>query len=152
RVPGGRWVNYTRPVEGAAAGVVAAVRPGVTVARFVLDGAGLPGVEETLPVAGQVRRRLMGGYRGGAVGGLGLADLAGGGGGERVASEVFAGKDAAGRPLEGHGHAFFLPSDDDGDGRLDHVTLYAARGFDPSEQAALARLRELSWGPRPLRL
>jgi CRISPR-associated protein Csb2 len=54
------------------------------------------------------------------------------------------GKDAQGRPLrEGHSHAFVLPADEDGDGRIDHVTIVAGRGFSPDEVAALDRLREI---------
>jgi CRISPR-associated protein Csb2 len=63
------------------------------------------------------------------------------------------GKSPDGRPLRGHGHAFFVPADEDGDGRLDHVTIVAAAGFSADEVRALGRLREI---PRreaePLRL
>jgi CRISPR-associated protein Csb2 len=66
---------------------------------------------------------------------------------------AFWGKDDAGRPLIGHRHAFFLPADEDGDGRMDHLTVFAPMGFSPLEQQALDRVRRLSFGNGdPLRL
>ncbi len=46
----------------------------------------------------------------------------------------------------GPGQAFFLPTDEDGDGRIDHLTVSATRGFDDLEVRALDRFRELRWG------
>jgi CRISPR-associated protein Csb2 len=58
-------------------------------------------------------------------------------------SDIFSGKDAASDPLQGHGHAYYLPTDEDEDGRLDHLAVVAANGFGASELKALDRLREL---------
>ncbi len=138
-LPGARWVSYRRPAACLRPRrVPEAVPPGrvrPVVARFVLDGGVLPPLEDTLPLAEQARRALMALY--------GEAAGAGGGSGR---SEVFSGKDAAGRRLEGHRHAFYLPGDEDGDGRLDHLTVHAEMGFGPGEVAALDRLRELRFG------
>lgn len=57
-----------------------------------------------------------------------------------AASPTLAGKRADGAPLVGHAHAFFLPTDEDGDSALDHLTLYCAAGFGPNEQQALEAL------------
>ena len=43
-------------------------------------------------------------------------------------------------PMTGHGHAFFLPADGDGDGRLDRIVICARDGFDAPALAALERL------------
>jgi CRISPR-associated protein Csb2 len=59
------------------------------------------------------------------------------------ASPVLAGKDADGRPLAGHEHAYYLPADENGTGSINRVTVYAAGGFGAEEIAALAALREL---------
>jgi len=69
------------------------------------------------------------------------------------ASSIFSGKGVDGRPLEGHGHAHYLPSDDDGDGRIDALTVYAPDGFGERERRALSRLSELKRhdSPYPLR-
>ena len=77
--------------------------------------------------------------------------------GVRGRSVVFAGKDADGQPLTGHRHAYYLPTDEDNDGRLDHLTVYARDGFGHVEQRACDRLRELRTGRpgeerHPLRL
>ena len=57
---------------------------------------------------------------------------------------VIAGKDADGRFLREHRHAFFLPTAEARDARwLTHVTVTAAGGFGPDEVAALNGLRTL---------
>lgn len=61
-----------------------------------------------------------------------------------AASPLLSGKRPDGAPLTGHHHTFFLPTDEDGDGRLDHLTLYCAAGFGPEEQQALAALDHVS--------
>lgn len=141
-VPGARWVNYAI-TESAPIRVAVNARNDrrFSVARFALDGPVLPLVEDTLPVAERVRITLMGIYKR-----LKLRELNGAQiplDHERVASEVFSGKNGDGNPLKGHQHAFFLPTDEDRDGRIDHVTVYASRGFDRLETRALYQFREL---------
>lgn len=138
--PGSRWVQYTRRAdcfhphsrrqprrrrEARSAQIV----------RFAFDSPVLPLVTETLPIADYVRYKLMGIHgriteRNGVKG----------------RSDVLSGKDAEGRPLVGHQHAFYLPTDEDGDGRLDHLTIIAKAGFDRDELRALDRLRSLPRG------
>lgn len=48
----------------------------------------------------------------------------------------------AGAPLAEHRHAFFLPTDEDRDGKLEHFNLYAAEGFGPRELRALDAWRK----------
>jgi len=113
-----------------------------SVARFTLDAPILPLVQSTLPVAEAVHRCLVWLHcnQTPAVG-------------EAGHSRVLVGKDEAGRRLEGHGHAYYLPTDEDGDGRIDHVTVTAAAGFGAGEVRALDRFRRLRWGDaEPLRL
>ena len=57
------------------------------------------------------------------------------GGGTTLA---FAGKDASGVPLSGHTHAFYVPTDDDLDGMLDHIYVIRNSGFDEPELAAIS--------------
>jgi CRISPR-associated protein Csb2 len=151
--PGSRWVRYVRPrdcfkVEPVGKrNVSQPTRPPFQVARFVLDSAVLPVVTDTLPTAESARRTLMGIY------GRQCAKPDG----SRGQSAAFSGKDAASNPLQGHGHAYYLPSDEDDDGRLDHLTVVAADGFGTGELRALDCLRELKSREReksghPLRL
>jgi CRISPR-associated protein Csb2 len=58
---------------------------------------------------------------------------------------VFGGHEAEGGVRQGHQHALYLPSDDDGDGRIDHLAVWAQGGFDERAIAALQELRKV-WG------
>jgi CRISPR-associated protein Csb2 len=149
RVPGTRWVSYTRPTETPAAPKPASRgRPPATVARFALDGPVLPLVTETLPLAEHVRARLLGQCKhllAKREREPTLAALA-------ADAPAFWGKNEQRRPLVGHRHAFFLPADEDGDGHLDHVTVWAPMGFSMIEREALARLRRVRFGDSELPL
>lgn len=72
-------------------------------------------------------------------------------------SPVFSGKDEHRNPLTGHRHAYYLPTDEDGDGRIDHLTIFSRDGFGPPERRAIDRFRKLNTDRRdedrhPLRL
>ncbi|MHB8927420.1 MAG: type I-G CRISPR-associated protein Csb2 [Bacillota bacterium] len=139
--PGSKWVTYARPRNVLRHGADPALtmarakarlyRGEVNMARYALDGNPTPLVTETVTVGEVARRAAMARY-GRANGG--------------AASPVLAGKDANGVPLKGHRHAFYLPTDEDLDGRLDHLTIYASSGFSQPAQEALASLRELNFG------
>jgi CRISPR-associated protein Csb2 len=122
-------------------------------ARFVIDGAGgrrpFPSITDALPLAELMRRALLWQCKHLALrDDSSLADAA-----IWRLSPAFWGKDPHGQPQVGHQHAFFLPADEDNDGRLDHVTVYASMGFSALEWQALDRLRELRPPERaPLRL
>jgi CRISPR-associated protein Csb2 len=122
-----------------------------TVARYSLDSPVLPSVSHTLPLAEAVRRCLMSRYRkvrefeeyGRNV----PHDAA------RFRSSVFSGKDALGAPLQGqHRHAFYLPTDDDGDGRIDHVIVHAPGGIPQDEVRSIDAFRRLKHGDLDLSL
>jgi len=150
--PGCRWVKYARPTDcfkvqsGVSPHLRRPKKASIQVARFALDSTVFPVVTDTLPVAEAARRTLMGVH-----GRLTERD------GVHGRSPLFSGKDENGLPLSGHGHAYYLPTDEDGDGRLDHLTVYAADGFGPDELLALDRLTKLNTGRdgeerHPLRL
>jgi CRISPR-associated protein Csb2 len=58
-------------------------------------------------------------------------------------SEAITGKHKDGTPLDGHEHAHYFPTDEDNDGRIDHITIYAPRGFDEADLEALGSLRSI---------
>lgn len=126
--PGSVWVEYARPrdcFEPRYKAMITGVDEGpVKVVRYLIDGRVLPRVLDTLNVASVARVAAMSVY----------------GGVEGRKSEVLSGKASDGKPLSGHGHAFYLPSDEDGDGRLDHLTLYAPNGFDGGHRVSLGGL------------
>lgn len=107
---------------------------GVWVVRYLLHGPVLPPVTQVLTVGETARKAAMSRY-----GKLYP--------GQR--SRVLSGKDSHGTPLQGHVHAFYLPSDEDGDGRLDHLTVWVRGGLNSyREVEALASIRELRWAEK----
>jgi CRISPR-associated protein Csb2 len=135
--PGSRWVSYLRrsdcfEVKATARHHTDPSRPKPQAVRFLLDSSVLPLVTDTLPVAEATRRALMSLY-----GSLTERN------GVRGRSEVLSGKGADGKPDEGHTHAYYLPTDEDDDGRLDHLTIVATAGFGQDEMRAMDRLREI---------
>ncbi|MGB5038750.1 MAG: type I-U CRISPR-associated protein Csb2 [Blastocatellia bacterium] len=90
-----------------------------TAVRFALVSTELPPVTEALPLCERARRVFT------------RARV------DTSHSPVFTGKSADGTPLVGHPHAFFLPEDADGDGRIDHLSVIASAGFDAEDLVAL---------------
>lgn len=150
--PGSCWIQYARPkdcfkVVYRQRPRVKAVEPSIQVARYALDSTVLPLATETLPVAEAARRALMGIY-----GCQNPKDD-----GQNGRSSVFAGKDEQGNRLAGHTHAHYLPTDEDDDGRIDHLTVFARGGFNLAERRALDKFHDLRAGRKgeerhPLRL
>jgi CRISPR-associated protein Csb2 len=132
RPPAGRTTSYLRPEVGPQPSSRAR-RPSVerdgdrpTVARLVLAGRPRPRIEEALKIGEIFRWALM----------------------ARIGASVPAvitGRDEHGKPLRdpAHRHAFFLPEDDDGDGSIDHLILFAQDGLELSVRHAIEDLRRL---------
>jgi CRISPR-associated protein Csb2 len=128
--PAMRFVDYLRPADCFAASLQpqeARRGVGVDAVLYALDSKVLPQVIETLEVAERARTLLMGIHK------RIMGDPA-------KVSPRFSGKNADGSPWAGHKHAFFLPQDRDGDGRVDHLLVKCAEPFDDSELQALDRL------------
>ncbi|MEO8601129.1 MAG: type I-U CRISPR-associated protein Csb2 [bacterium] len=133
RAPGTRSVLYWR--EGSALEVGPPSSPRVSGAHRVEmmllalttprgSKSALPAVARTLPQAELLHRALVSklGY-----------------GGEPCPEIV--GRDETGEPLKGHRHAHLLPVDLDGDGRLDHIVMFAPMGLGARAQRAARNLR-----------
>jgi CRISPR-associated protein Csb2 len=139
--PGSRWVTYLRPADAFAVQerrrrIDWKARP-LSMARYALDGTVLPLVQETLALGELARQYLQGIY--------GRQNSA-------APSAIFSGKAPDGTPLRDHRHGFFLATDEDGDGRIDHLTVHARgelspdgrdQGFAETELQALAAFRWL---------
>lgn len=106
-------------------------REGSQVVRFALAGKVLPMAFDTLRWGELARRCVMSQY--------GRAN-------NGEASQSLSGKDAFGNPLKGHGHAFYLPTDEDGDGRLDHLTVWAPGKLTTREFRAIVSVNTLNPG------
>lgn len=138
--PGSRWVAYARPRDCFKVEPTSMLRNGglkeaVQFVRYAIDSTVLPLVVETLPVAEAARRAVMSCHgrltqKNGVLG----------------RSSAFSGKDERGEPLKRHAHAYYLPADEDNDGRLDHLTIFARDGFDANEVRALDLLKRLNTG------
>jgi CRISPR-associated protein Csb2 len=123
---GSRWVTYTRPRNvlqprrGSPA--LPKVKKHYTVARFALSSSVLPLVTGAMPFAETARFELSRCRAGNSY------------------SPALMGKTRDGMPLTGHEHAHFFATDEDGDGKLDHLTVYAPCGFNPDDVQALGQL------------
>lgn len=111
----------------------------VTAVRFAIAEPVRPGVTRAVAIGDLARRAALAHFGRSAGGGL---------------SPILSGKLGTGEPLKGHGHSHFLPTDEDGDCRLDHLTVWAPAGLGPQEVAALGALAELreAGGGAPLLL
>ena len=133
---GAQWWMYTRrsdcftefrsrraqrPTHGAGAKVV----------RFALSSNVPPMVLDTLRWGEVARKAVMSQY---------------GRQNKRAKSPTLSGKDALGKPLKGHQHAFYLPTDEDGDGRLDHLTIWTPGELDAKEFRAVVSVNTLNRG------
>jgi CRISPR-associated protein Csb2 len=130
--PALRWVRYKRrrdaldppPVHGHHE-----PKP-VDVVLFALSGKVLPLITDTVVVAEVFRTCAMG-----------ASKRVAGGDPERV-SQLLSGKSDSG-PLQGHRHAYYLPLDRDGDGRIDHILVRCSGGLTSPDQIALGNVRRL---------
>lgn len=100
----------------------------VDVVRYTVINKPKPLVSETLLVADLARRSAMAQY--GRIN-------------SHAVTKNLSGKDELGIPLKGHNHAYYLPTDEDKDGFIDHLTIYAPNGFTNSELVALNKIDTL---------
>lgn len=148
RPPAAREVVYARAAE-TAPGVVAraggrrAARTGrhlPTVARFLLAGRPPPRVEDTVKIGELMRLAALAqfGWRRDEAANRRIP----------LAPSEISGRDADGKPLRdpSHRHAFWLPEDADGDGWIDHVSVFVRDGMSREVQAGLDRITRL-WLP-----
>lgn len=102
----------------------------ITAARFALSSGILPPVTSAMPFAETARFALSQNRAGNSF------------------SRAFIGKEwnketQNWEPLKGHSHAHFLATDEDEDGRLDHLTIYAPCGFNRDDLEALEQIRSV---------
>jgi CRISPR-associated protein Csb2 len=128
--PGTQWINYVLPdgiLDHPASTIRRRTPPSRTysIARFALSSNVLPRITDALPFGEQVRRALIRNRL------------------DPSHSEVILGKRIDGEPLVGHQHAHYLPTDEDLDGRLDHITIFAPLGFDKSDLDAIGAMKTI---------
>lgn len=137
--PGGRFVTYLRTrraLEPRRRRPPPRPHRRPSVLRFALEGAALPPITDAMPVAELFRRRAL----------ARVPDS------DAESVRLLRGADESGRPLEGHAHCHYLASDEDGDGRIDHLTAWCPAGFPPGAVEALDVEELTSWAlDHPLR-
>ena len=105
-----------------------------TVARYLLAGRRQPRIEDAVKIGELMRLAALSKF--------------GWENGRPKAPSVISGRGPNGRPLRNgrHSHAFWMPEDADGDGWIDHVSVYAEEGFDAAVREKMDRLTRLWLG------
>lgn len=128
--PGGVWVPYLRDQSCFE------IRPlrydtgdsKATLFRYAVVGKMRPLIRDTLKVGDIARVACMSKY---------------GTFYDGKTSPIFSGKDMHGKPLTGHGHAFYLPTYETQNREIDHITIIAPSGFGMKELSVLTGIKQL---------
>lgn len=131
---GSQWVNYLRRQDAFSISYSRSVAdnlPFVDTVRFALSSKPLPQIQDTITIGELARRAAMAVY---------------GRKNNQNNSPMLSGKDEDGEPLVNHQHAYYLATDEDKDGRLDHLTVYVPAGLSREELTAVANLTFLNPG------
>ncbi|MFE4108405.1 type I-G CRISPR-associated protein Csb2 [Almyronema epifaneia] len=126
-IPGSCWVPYSLKSNSVVKQQATPLFPTPNFARYALVSNVLPKLTEALSVGDRFHTALTSRSK----------DE------DSLGESVFSGRDEKGQPLVGHQHAFFLPEDADGDGKIDHVIVYAKGRFNSRAVEALARLHKV---------
>jgi len=132
--PAMRMLDYQRSVNALKPTLRKMSQPSKTkfhCAKYQLQSSVLPRVQETVQFSERIRAYLMGIHK--RIQGDDPSKV----------SMIFSGKNPEGGKLTGHKHAYYLPLDEDGDGRLDHLIVVAKNPFSHSELKALDLLRSV---------
>ena len=100
----------------------------ITLIRYAVAGTIRPSITDTMRIGDMARTACMSLY------------------GRRKnnqTSPTFSGKGDGGKPLTGHMHAFYLPTYETQNSRIDHLTIIAKNGFDNDELDVLFGLKRL---------
>jgi CRISPR-associated protein Csb2 len=116
----------TSPTPNLTKQFVAGKREYYTVARYALSSTVLPLITDAMPFAEMTR--------------FALSDIRGQQTNNSY-SQSLVGKTTDGEALKGHEHAHFFATDEDRDGRLDHLTVHAPCGLNTDDVNALGQLR-----------
>ena len=137
--PAAQQVNYIRPLDALRPerkpAVLSQSPSRITTARFLLLGKPLPRVEDSLRIGELMRLNVMSAF--------GKDDT-----GKHRAPPMFSGHDLPEDNL--HQHAFYLPFDSNGNGRLDRIVLHVPAGFDEEARRVigeLSRRKRKLWDP-----
>ena len=130
--PGGRWLQYVRPKncfeEKISHHNQTSTLNDITLIRYAVVGTLNPSIKDTLRIGDVARSACMSRY------------------GKRKNQEnsaTFSGKDGKGCFLKNHEHAFYLPTYETQNVKIDHLTIIASKGFNKDELDVLFSLKKL---------
>ncbi len=147
RPPASREVLYLLPEESCSSSVTRQCsarhhrnfksQDEHTVARYLLAGRPLPQIEDVVKIGELMRLAALSKF--------GWETVESTGDRKPKAPSVISGRDTDGKPLRNssHSHAFWLPEDTDGDGYIDHITVYAPEGLGDDVRSRLDRITRL---------
>ena len=112
-------------------------RDDYTVARYLLAGKPLPRIEDSVRIGELMRLAALSKF--------GWETDESSGRKKPKAPSVISGRGPDKKPLRNssHSHAFWLPEDVNGDGWIDHITVYAPEGLSADVRVKLDRLTRL---------
>ena len=121
---GSMFVQYVRPTDCLTSiqHTTNTNNAEINVVRYVITGNIRPKITETINVGDFTKRVVMSLY---------------GNKNDGKVSETFSGKNSNKQKLDGHTHTYYLPTDEDEDGILDHLTIIAKKSFNEKELDAL---------------
>lgn len=110
----------------------------IEVVRYIIAEKIPPDVTQTITIGDSIKRAAMSIY---------------GRQNDNGVSETLSGKNANREKLErGHTHAYYIPTDENLDGKIDHVTIIAKKQFTKKEMFALGKIRTIRYGQSSLDL
>lgn len=127
--PAARKVCYWRPVDALRPKRMSTrvTVPGFTTVRYLLVGKPLPRVEDSVRIGELLRQAIMSQSK---------YEL-----GEDQIPTIFSGHNL---PKENrHQHAFYIPWDANGDGRIDRLLLHVPQGMESKERRVVERLHRI---------
>ena len=117
------------------------ILPRVTAVRYAITGKPRPLVTDAIAIGDSFKRTAMSVY-----GTLNAGNM----------SPVLSGRQSSDGNimLDNHSHAFFLPTDEDKDGRLDHITVAVSTGrlFEPDVTETLMKIKRIRHGRNTLQI
>ena len=138
RPKGSRIIQYLRPHDCLTKIESNSARDSnVEVVRYMVVGNVPPDITQTITIGDSIKRSVMSIY------------------GRQNNNEVtytLSGKDKNREKLKGNNHASYIPTDENSDGKLDHVTIITKNRFTEQELSALSQLKTVRYGQSTINL
>ena len=138
--PGSQWMQYVMSEDVDTLSVntfQSTTEPEINIIRYSIGAKVRPKVTESLYIGDSLKRAVMTKY---------------GKQNKNESSYILSGKQNNKVLKNNHEHAFFLPTDEDEDNILDHLTIVAKKPFDQKEIKAISETKYIGYGENRLNL